>query len=491
MTITDHSDNSALHAGSQPVAAIIGGGPAGLTAAYCLQKYGVNLRPVVFEADALPGGISRTESYKGYRFDIGGHRFFTKVDEVNALWLEVGGDDFIWRDRKSRIYYRGKFYAYPLKPINALTNLGPIEAVRIVLSYMRWKMFPSRVEDNFEQWVVNRFGRRLFDHFFETYTQKVWGIPCSEIRADWAAQRIKNLSLFKAVWNAFTGANDTTSLIDRFQYPRLGPGMMWEAFTAAVRTGGGEVNFNTAVQSLKMTGNCVTQITINGPTGEETVSVDEVISTMPLRRLVNCIEPSPPQGVIDAAAKLKYRDFLIVTLILDHEDPFDDNWIYIHSPDVKVGRIQNFRAWSPEMVPVEKTASIGMEYFCNVTDEMWNESDESLIAMATRELGQLGLADPASVIDGTVIRQPKAYPVYDTEYKDALGVIREWIDSVENLQTVGRNGMHRYNNQDHSMLTAMLAARNLTGEDHDLWTVNVERSYHEEFQVEPKTKQKS
>ena len=483
-------DADTLAGDDRQTVAIIGGGPAGLTAAYELQRNSDAYKPVVFEADHIVGGISRTESHNGYRFDIGGHRFFTKVSEVEEVWHEILTDDFITRPRKSRIFYRGKYFDYPLKITNALFNVGPIEAVRIGLSYIKAQLFPAKPEETFEQWVSNRFGKRLFQHFFETYTEKVWGIPCSEIRADWAAQRIKNLSLMKAVWNALTGANDTASLIEEFEYPRLGPGMMWEKAAGLIEDKGGEVRMREYVSRVFRDGTKVTEIeVIREVDGEHVpyrVSADHFINTMPVRQLMQCMDPPPPQHVLDAAEKLKYRDFLIVTLVLDHPDPFDDNWIYIHSPEVKVGRIQNFRAWSPEMLPNQENASIGMEFFCHEGDGLWESSDEALIKQASEELEFLGLAAKTSVIDGCVIRQKKAYPVYDAEYKDALDTIKEWVLTLDNFQTVGRNGMHRYNNQDHSMLTAMLAARIIMGEEHDIWNVNVERSYHEEFQVSKK-----
>jgi protoporphyrinogen oxidase len=469
------------------IAAIIGGGPAGLTAAYMLSTPESQFKPVVFEASDLVGGIARTENYKGYRFDIGGHRFFTKIPEVQALWREICGNDFVRRQRLSRIYYGGKYYSYPLKAFNALSTMGPIEAARIMLSYMKWQFWPHKAEDNLEQWVINRFGGRLYLYFFKTYTEKVWGIPGTQITSDWAAQRIKNLSLAKAVWNAISGANDTTSLIEEFDYPRLGPGMMWEKCRDLIHERGGEVRLNCAVKRITRAGNRIQAVEIVGrDEAAEPISVtaDEFISTMALADLIACIEPAPPEEVVRAAQQLNYRDFLIVTLILDHSDPFPDNWIYIHSPEVKVGRIQNFRAWSPDMVPDPRRASIGMEYFCHTGDGLWSMSNDQLIDLAANELDRLGLAPKASVIDGTVIRQPKAYPVYDDNYREALQVIRRWLDGLENLQTAGRNGLHRYNNQDHSMLTAMLAVVNLEGRRHNLWDVNVERSYHEEFTIE-------
>jgi protoporphyrinogen oxidase len=474
-------------------AIIIGGGPAGLTAAYQLLKEGEGRYiPVVFEGGRLVGGIARTESHDGYRFDIGGHRFFTKVGEVEAFWHEVGGEDFITRPRQSRIYYNGKYYDYPLKIFNALGNMGPVEAMTIMASFARWRAMPHREEENLEQWVTNRFGRRLYERFFKTYTEKVWGIPCTEIRADWAAQRIKNLSLFKAVWNALTGANDTASLIEEFQYPRLGPGQMWETCARKVEERGGSVHMETYVTGVKRDGQRVLSITTRDRDGTtQEVSGDQFINTMPLRELIQVMDPPPPAEIVAAAEKLKYRDFLIVTLILDHPDPFPDNWIYIHSPEVQVGRIQNFRAWSPAMVPNEETASIGMEYFCHEGDGLWEMKDDDLIATAGRELEELGLAKAETVTGGYVIRQPKAYPVYDGEYREALDTLQAFIDGFENLQTVGRNGMHRYNNQDHSQLTAMLAVKNILGEQHDLWNVNVERSYHEDFTTEERQRKEA
>lgn len=477
--------------------AIIGGGPAGLTAAYELQRRSDSHLPIVLEAGRMVGGISRTESHRGYRFDIGGHRFFTKVGEVEEMWKEVLGDDFITVPRLSRIYYRGRFFDYPLKLFNALTNIGVYESMRIVVSYLKWQLRPHRVEESFEQWVMNRFGGRLYMHFFRSYTEKVWGIDPKEIRADWAAQRIKNLSLFKAVWNALSGSNDTASLIEEFQYPRLGPGMMWERCAEIVEARGGEVRLNTEVVRVNREGSRVTSVDVrrwrpDEATGTgagadlpatERIEADAFINSMALRDLVERMDPPPPPEVVAAARKLRYRDFLIVTLVLGVRDPFPDNWIYIHSPKIRCGRIQNFRAWSPEMLPDPDTASIGMEYFCQEGDGLWTMSDEDLRALASRELEELGLARAADVIGAAIIRQPKAYPVYDGDYKEALDVLQAWFLTLENFQTAGRNGLHRYNNQDHSMLSAMLAARNVLGEHHDVWGVNVERSYHEEFQV--------
>ena len=306
------------------------------------------------------------------------------------------------------------------------------------------------------------------------------------IRADWAAQRIKNLSLLKAVINALGLTNNSpTSLIEEFDYPRLGPGMMWERASAIIEERGGNVLTQHRVVQLNREDDRIVSVgALNGQgSTAKQFKGEHFISSMALDDLLASISPAPPQYVMEAASKLRYRDFLIVTLVLDRDDPFPDNWIYVHSPNVKVGRIQNFRAWSQDMVPDANHASIGMEYFCNEGDDVWNMTNSELGQFAFRELSELGLADGCSVVKSTVIRQKKAYPVYDNEYQDAVAVISGWINGLKNLQTVGRNGMHRYNNQDHSMLTALLAARNINGETHDLWSVNLERSYHEEFQV--------
>lgn len=463
---------------------VVGGGPAGLTCAYELLKAAPGQAVTVLEATSSLGGISRTVCFNGYRVDIGGHRFFTKVPQVERLWHELLADDFIRVQRLSRIYYRGRFFNYPLKIFNALWNMGFLESCRILASYARSRILPIKPEESFEDWVTNRFGRRLYNHFFRSYTEKVWGIPPSQIRADWAAQRIKNLSLGKAVLNAVSGLNNTTSLIEEFRYPRLGPGMMWERAADRISGMGGRITLDSPVIGLERDGNRILAARIMTADGPRRVVARHFVNSMDLRSLIGCIEPPPPAPVVEAAKRLRYRDFLIVALVLDRPDPFPDNWIYVHEPDVKVGRIQNFRAWSRDMVPNERQSLVGMEYFCQSGDSLWDQTDDDLRTLATRELAKLCLANDEDVVGAYVIRQPKAYPVYDTEYQAAVATISEWINSIHNLQTIGRNGLHRYNNQDHSMLTAMLAAKNILGEANDLWSINTERSYHEEIERE-------
>lgn len=464
---------------------VVGGGPAGLTAAYLLAQQGQ--RVTVFEADDILGGISQTARYKGYRFDIGGHRFFTKIEPVNALWREILEDEFISVPRLSRIHYRGRYFDYPLKPTNAVFGLGIVDSVRIVLSYLWWHFKPYPEEENFEEWVTNRFGKRLYEIFFKTYTEKVWGIPCTEIRAEWAAQRIKGLSLARAVLSAASVNKRSTaikSLINEFQYPRLGPGQMWETCAERIREMGGEVHLRHRVEAVEIEDGEARRVQVRTPDGLQTVEADHVISTMPLRTLVRSLEPAPPDEIAAGADGLRYRDFLVVALMLEGTDLFPDNWIYVHTPGVKVGRIQNFNNWSQAMVPRPDTTCLGLEYFCFEGDGLWTASDEELVALASRELAQLDVTGDAPVIDGTVVRMPKAYPIYDGSYRQHLDTVRSHLDPIPNLHTVGRNGMHKYNNADHSMLTAMMAVWNMEGADHDLWAVNTDFEYHEEQRLE-------
>ena len=463
---------------------IIGAGPAGLTAGRELTKLGD--RPTIVEKTARVGGLARTESYKGFRFDMGGHRFFSKVDEVKKMWLEVLGGEFLRRPRLSRIFYSGRFFYYPLKPLNALLGLGLWQAILVVLSYLRWQVRPYSREDTFEQWVTNRFGRRLFSIFFKTYTEKVWGIPCSELRAEWAAQRIKDLSLRTVLMTMFLKPKRTIkTLIEEFDYPRLGPGMMWEAVASEIEEKGGRVQLDNDVIRINRTGTRIDSVVVSNEGRDQVLPGTHFISSMPISEFVLKLSPPAPPEVIDAARRLTYRDFLTVCLIVKKRDLFPDNWIYVHSPDVQVGRIQNFANWSPDMVPDPLKSSLGLEYFCSEGDALWNTPDAELIDLGARELETIGLARRDQIEDGCVFRVPKAYPVYDASYRDYMALVRAYVDDLENFQSIGRNGLHRYNNQDHAMVTGMLAVRNLLlGERNDLWSVNTDAEYHEEVTQE-------
>lgn len=465
----------------------IGGGPAGLTAAYALS--GEACVVTVLEADPqYLGGISRTIRRDGFYFDIGGHRFFSRSAEVVALWKDILGDDLLVRRRLSRIYYGGKFYDYPLNLFQALRNLGAVTSVLCLFSYIRASVFPYKPPRNFEEWVVNHFGRRLFAIFFKTYTEKVWGIACSDISADWAAQRIKGLSLYSAVKNAllrlvgWQSGNRIKTLIEEFYYPRKGPGMMWQRAAEKITARGGKIALGCKVQVLAYEAGLWQVRYWDAKAGAQvTVVAEHVISSMPLRELVHSIEGAP-EAVLRAADALCYRDFITVAVVLKQAEGFSDNWIYIHDPQVKVGRIQNFKSWSPEMVEDAELTCYGMEYFCFEGDGLWSSDDNALVALAMEELTRLGLASPEAFSHGYVIRQPKAYPVYDYAYTEHVAVIRAWLEAhCPNLQVVGRNGMHKYNNQDHSMMTALLAARNImAGEKRwDVWQVNQDAEYGE------------
>jgi protoporphyrinogen oxidase len=456
---------------------VLGGGPAGLTAGYLLAKDDRDV--LVLEAEDQVGGLAKTVERDGYRFDLGGHRFFTKALEVDDLWHEVLGDEFLRRPRMSRIYWNNRYLDYPLRGPDVIKKLGPVELARCMGSYLATAVRPKGAEESLEQWVTNRFGRRLFELFFQSYNEKVWGVPASEIRAEWAAQRIKGLSFFSAAKAAFFGnkGNKIKSLISEFNYPRYGPGQMWDAMTEAIRAHGGEVLLSAPVSRLELAGGRVVEVEAGGVSY---TLPQAVISSLPLREVVRMTKPPVPREVLDAANGLRYRDFLTVALVVDGEDLFPDNWIYIHEPGVRVGRIQNFRSWSPWMVPDPTKACVGMEYFCFAGDDLWSMDDDDLVQLAADELQRLRLAPKSKVDRGYAIRVPKAYPIYDAEYAARVEVIRSWLDGIENLQQVGRNGLHRYNNSDHSMLTAMRAVDNLiAGAEHDIWAVNAESVYHE------------
>jgi protoporphyrinogen oxidase len=468
--------------------AIIGAGPAGLTAGYLLSKAGKSV--AIIEKDATyVGGISRTVEHNGYRFDIGGHRFFSKSAAVVDLWNEILPDDFIQRPRMSRIYYEGKFYSYPLRAFEALRNLGLWRSTMCMASYLQYKLLPIKDVKSFEDWTTNQFGRKLYSIFFKTYTEKVWGMPCDEMSADWAAQRIKGLSLWGAVVDGLKrslglnkGPNDGTvkTLLETFRYPRLGPGMMWDAARDKIVERGGQVIMGHGLKQLASDGADGWRMTASGPQGDVVIKAAHAISSAPMRELAARLHPLPATTL--EASRLKYRDFLTVALMIKSDDLFPDNWIYIHDSKVQVGRVQNFRSWSPEMVPDSDVACVGLEYFCFEGDGLWSMADHDLVELAKREMAILGLCDPADVIGGAVVRQEKAYPVYDEDYAANVSAMRhELEDRFPTLHLVGRNGMHRYNNQDHAMMTAMLTVENILAgaRVYDTWCVNEDAEYHE------------
>lgn len=449
----------------------------------------------MLESDRVVGGISRTVNHRGFRFDIGGHRFFSKVTLINELWKEILDEEFLERPRMSRIYYRGKYFDYPLKALNALSGLGPIEAARCMLSYAWARLKPGRAAESFEDWVASRFGNRLYRIFFKTYTEKVWGIPCSEISADWAAQRIKNLSLSEAVKNALlprrgpaksADGHVITTLIDTFHYPRLGPGQMWEACQRRLAAAGCEIAFDAAATRVRHERGRVVCVETGPAGGRREFAGEQFVSSMPLRELILALDPPPPPDVLAAARRLRYRDYLTVVLVVNKSEIFPDNWIYIHAPEVKVGRVQNYKNWSPAMVPDPAQSTLGLEYFLWDGDAEWTWSDDRLIELGIRECEQIGMVRRADVVDGVVVRMARAYPIYERDYRATLDVLQRYLATFSNLQAVGRNGQHRYNNQDHSMLTGVLAARNIVAgrtDLHDIWSVNVEQEYHEQGRV--------
>jgi protoporphyrinogen oxidase len=474
---------------------VIGAGPAGLTAAYCLTKEDPSV--IVIEKDPVyVGGISRTVEYNGFMFDIGGHRFFSKSKEVVDLWKEILPDDFIARPRLSRIYYGGKYYSYPLSAFEALANLGIFTSAACMLSFAYAKLMPIEEPRNFHEWVRNQFGEKLFSIFFKTYTEKVWGMSCDDISADWAAQRIKGLDLGVAVMSALkkallpdrmmkgkpkAGGPVVKTLIESFEYPRKGPGMMWEAASRKIQKRGGKVLKGRELTKLSYDHAAkLWHIDVSCADGShESYTANQVISSAPVRELVEKISPTPISRL--HARELKYRDFLTVALMVKKPDLFPDNWIYIHDPSVKVGRVQNFRSWSPEMVQPGMSC-LGLEYFCFEGDKLWDAPDSELIALAKQEIAKIGLIAESDVTDACVVRQPKAYPVYDESYRENVATVRQDLEGLyPTLHLVGRNGMHKYNNQDHAMMTAMLTAKNiLAGERrYDIWNVNEDAEYHE------------
>jgi protoporphyrinogen oxidase len=452
-----------------------------------MELHKAGRRSVVLEKDCVVGGLARTVSFKGYRFDIGGHRFFTKAQAVNQFWIETLGSDFLQRERLSRIFFHGKYFDYPLKLTNAILRLGLTTSFIALLSYLKAHFRPKIPAVSLEDYVVNVFGRVLYEIFFKPYTEKVWGIPCNEIGSEWAAQRIRGLSLYRTVRAALfpSCAREIKSLTNVFYYPRLGPGQMWETVRDRMNAAGNPVLTDMEVLSVRHKEGRVYGIVAGRSGFTQSYPAVEVISSMPLRELVEKLDPPVPPSVLRAAQDLRHRSFLAVALIINGPNLFPDNWIYIHEPSVKVGRIQNFGNWSPDLVPDSGRSCLGLEYFCFENDQFWKMEDPDLIELARQEITALNLANGHAVIDGMVVRMAKAYPVYDSRYIANLRIVREYLGRFHNIHTIGRNGLHRYNNQDHSMLTAMLAVRNILGEKHDVWSVNTDCEYHEEVKNTP------
>ena len=464
---------------------IIGAGPAGLACAHELLKKNPTKKVTLIEKDKQVGGLCKTIEYKGFKFDIGGHRFFTKIDEVEKLWRETLSDDLMERKRLSRIYYKDKFYNYPIKPFNVLFNLGTMESFLLLLSYLKQKIFPYKQENTFEEWISNRFGRRLYQHFFKSYTEKVWGIPCDKIQAKWAAQRIRGLSLTSAVKNAFENnkKNKKTikTLIDKFKYPKKGPGQMYEKMAENIEKLDGEILKETEVTKFITQNNKIKRVEIKDKKeNQKIIDMDYAISSMPITELVKKID-NVNQKVLDAANNLSYRSLLIVNLILNEEKNFPDNWIYVHNPEVKLGRIQNFKQWSPYMSSDITKTSLGLEYFCTEGDKLWNMENEKLINLGLNELEKIGLAKKHTFIEGFIMRTPNTHPIYDETYKKNLEIIKDFISNYKNLQPIGRCGMFKYNNMDHSILAGLYAARNILASSKiDIWKINIDEEYYEE-----------
>jgi protoporphyrinogen oxidase len=464
---------------SPPWPVIVGGGPAGISAAKTLADH--RIPSLILEKDCQVGGLCKTVEYRGFRCDIGGHRFFTKNPEIQKSWERTLGEEFLLRSRLSRIYYRARLFYYPLRIGNALLGLGPLESIRILISYLKSHLLPTKPEVTFEDWVSNRFGRVLYNIFFKTYTEKVWGIPCTTLSADWAAQRIRNLSLGRALLNAVGVSNggQVASLIDNFHYPRRGPGQMYETMAGQVTAQGGQVRLGQNVLEIHHEQQLVKGIlTVNGE-GGHLVPCSHCFSSMPITELVEKMRPRAPEAVITAAAALKYRSLITVNLLFRQPTILPDNWIYLHSPEVRAGRLQLYRNWSPDMVPSGDHSSIGFEYFCSEGERLWQASDADLLRQAMADLAHLGFYGEQDVQDGFVVRYAKAYPVYQDGYDRHISTLKAWLSQFDNLYCIGRYGQFRYNNMDHSMMTGILAARRLMGQEVDPWSVNAEGEYLE------------
>ena len=460
---------------------VLGAGPAGLAAAYRLSREGYPV--TVLEKEKQVGGLSKTYEYKDCYFDIGGHRFFTRIDEVMQLWIELLEDKLKITPRLSRIFYQGKFFDYPIKPLKALLKLGLLESVLVGLSFVRIKLFPQPRIRTFEEWVSQQFGRRLFRIFFKTYTEKVWGVPCDQISAAWAAQRIKDLSLKSLIKSALGGSRSKKirTLIPEFHYPERGPGMMYSALAEGIEIKGGEMEVGSDVIKIKRDNTGIISVQVKTDGGNKTWAGKYFLSSISVTECLQKLDPPPPPEVLGAAGFLSFRAHVAVNLLIDQKEIFRDNWLYIHSPELGMGRIQNYKNWSSRMVCNQDITTLGIEYFCDEGDELWNTADEDLIALAKKELAATNLVSTDRVFDGFVKRSANAYPVYKIGYQDKLEVVKSYLNQFQNLQCIGRSGQYQYNNMDHSILSGILAAKNIIKPEkkQDVWHTKVEDKYIE------------
>ncbi len=469
--------------------AVIGAGPAGITAAYKLSgelKSGRISQLDVYEISAHIGGLSKSISMWDQTVDLGPHRFFSHDPKINSLWLEVVEKDFDIVNRQTRIFYKNTFFDYPIQASNALKGLGFFQAVLCVFSYLWQLAFPYKKADTFESWVSNRFGKRLYRIFFKTYSEKLWGIRCDQLDSDFASQRIKKLSLFEAIKNALFqgGKNKHATLVDQFAYPLRGTGSVYEKMAEKIKANGGTINLNTGVEKVLTSGRTITGLELNNG---KVIEYDHIISSMPLSLLVTRL-PETPYDIKELAQSLKFRNTVLVYLSIDKTDLFTDQWLYIHSADLKTGRITNFRNWVPELYGSQKSSILCLEYWCNFEDPEWQLDDPSYIALGTEEIVKTGLIGSGKVLNGTVVRIPRCYPVYFKGYKEKLKPIEEYLDTIKNLQVIGRYGAYKYNNQDHSILMGIIAAENIFSEKkNNLWNINTDYEVYQESSVITKT----
>lgn len=458
---------------------VIGAGPAGLAAAWELTKHGI--APVVVDRNDQVGGLARTMWVDGFGFDIGPHRFFTKNEEVLDLWRFFLGEDLLTVPRLTRIYYRNKFFNYPLKPLDALTKLGLVTTTRAIASYGRQKLHRDETEPhNFEDWIVARFGRTLYEIFFKSYTEKVWGIPCDQIGKEWAGQRIKGLSLTEAIRDAFSRSKSdkVKSLIEEFYYPRHGTGQLYDRMADVVTEAGGEVELKADITQIETDGDRILSLTTSDG---RRFDVDHAFVSAPITAVAEALHPRAPEEVLAAARALHYRSHITVNLTLDSASPFPDNWIYVHSPDLRMARIANYSSFSPEMVPGPDRCGLSVEYFAFEGDDLWKMSDDELVSLGIDEMARAGLLDPSVVRKGFVVREADSYPTYYLGHREHFDVLHEHLGRFQNLSLIGRAGMYRYNNQDHASLTGLYSVRNHLGiSDVDLFAINPEDVYIEE-----------